>query len=327
MPKTSKNIVIFSEDMDPTTTLVMQWVLSLDFDVIRINKDDPNFQIVYLSTECVKIKTTYRSCLIKKGDVFWFRRAGAFSVFYTGKKNEKDVNSETFCFLERQEAWRALIYWGLRFGKCLDNPFKADVNKLDVLIKAEDLGIQIPAWILTGSRKELRLFAEKYDKIATKNFTTLQYTHKKKAVKILTGCLFPKDISNVPISFSPMIFQQYIEKKYELRCFLLCNRLYSMAIFSQQDDKTRIDFRNYNTQNPNRCHPYQLPLAIEKKIIRLAHLLGLDTASFDILIDRNDNLYFLEVNPVGQFGMVSYPCNYNLEKKIAEHLVSLANGL
>ncbi len=326
MSDISKNIVIFSEDMDPTTTLVMQWVLSLGFDVIRINKEDPNFQIVSLSTECIKIKTTYRSCLIKKGDVFWFRRAGAFSVFYTGKKSEKNVNRETFCFLERQDVWRSLLCWAIRFGKCLDNPFKANVNKLDVLIKAEDLGIQTPAWLLTGCREELRVFVGKYDKVAAKNFTTLQYTHKNKAVKILTGSLSSEDIPDVPISFPPMIFQQYIEKKYELRCFLFCNRLYSMAIFSQQDDKTKIDFRNYNAQKPNRCHPYELPSAIEKKIIRLARCLGLDTASFDILVDGNDDLYFLEVNPVGQFGMVSYPCNYNLEKKIAEHLVSLANG-
>jgi hypothetical protein len=30
---------------------------------------------------------------------------------------------------------------------------------------------------------------------------------------------------------------------------------------------------------------------------------------------------FLEVNPVGQFGMVSAPCNYHLEKKVAELLI------
>jgi hypothetical protein len=31
---------------------------------------------------------------------------------------------------------------------------------------------------------------------------------------------------------------------------------------------------------------------------------------------------FLEVNPIGQFGMVSAPCNYNLEKKIAQYLIN-----
>ena len=30
---------------------------------------------------------------------------------------------------------------------------------------------------------------------------------------------------------------------------------------------------------------------------------------------------FLEVNPEVQVGMVSYPCNYYLEKKLAEELI------
>jgi hypothetical protein len=30
---------------------------------------------------------------------------------------------------------------------------------------------------------------------------------------------------------------------------------------------------------------------------------------------------FLEVNPTGQYGMVSDPCNYYLDKKIAEYLI------
>jgi hypothetical protein len=35
----------------------------------------------------------------------------------------------------------------------------------------------------------------------------------------------------------------------------------------------------------------------------------------------NGDIYFLEVNPAGQFGMVSTPCNYYLEEKIAEVLL------
>ena len=44
------------------------------------------------------------------------------------------------------------------------------------------------------------------------------------------------------------------------------------------------------------------------------------TGSIDLLLDTENNYYFLEINPVGQFGMVSIPCNYNIEKKIAEYL-------
>ncbi len=53
--------------------------------------------------------------------------------------------------------------------------------------------------------------------------------------------------------------------------------------------------------------------------------LGLDTGSIVLIKSKDDQWYFLEVNPVGQFGMVSYPCNYYLERKIAEYLVQKNN--
>jgi D-alanine-D-alanine ligase-like ATP-grasp enzyme len=50
-------------------------------------------------------------------------------------------------------------------------------------------------------------------------------------------------------------------------------------------------------------------------------LTNLDCGSIDLIYSTDEKYYFLEVNPVGQFGMVSYPCNYQLEKKIAIELI------
>jgi len=50
--------------------------------------------------------------------------------------------------------------------------------------------------------------------------------------------------------------------------------------------------------------------------------INLDNGSIDIIVDNNGKYYFLEINPVGQFGMVSIPCNYYLEKKIANYLAT-----
>ena len=99
-----------------------------------------------------------------------------------------------------------------------------------------------------------------------------------------------------------------------------------MAIFSQKDNKTQEDFRNYNRTKPNRFVPYVLPDNICKSIIKLMKKMNLKTGSIDLIKSANDNkYYFLEINPSGQFGMVSKPCNYYLEKKMAEYLVHLNN--
>jgi glutathione synthase/RimK-type ligase-like ATP-grasp enzyme len=93
-----------------------------------------------------------------------------------------------------------------------------------------------------------------------------------------------------------------------------------MAIFSQGDNKTSLDFRRYNRSFENRKVPFQLPEIIEEKLNGLFNALNLNCGSIDLIFTSNDEYLFLEINPVGQFGMVSFPCNYHLEKIIAEYL-------
>jgi len=99
------------------------------------------------------------------------------------------------------------------------------------------------------------------------------------------------------------------------------NTFYPMAIFSQNDEKTKVDFRNYNLQRPNRKTPYELEKSIENKLYALVKEMGLTSGSLDLIRTIDDRYVFLEVNPIGQFGMTSTPCNYFLEEKIAKNLI------
>jgi D-alanine-D-alanine ligase-like ATP-grasp enzyme len=49
--------------------------------------------------------------------------------------------------------------------------------------------------------------------------------------------------------------------------------------------------------------------------------LPLTTGSLDFIRTPGGRHVFLEVNPAGQFAMVSLPCNYRLEKRVAEYLI------
>jgi D-alanine-D-alanine ligase-like ATP-grasp enzyme len=46
---------------------------------------------------------------------------------------------------------------------------------------------------------------------------------------------------------------------------------------------------------------------------------NMKSGSIDILVGKDKRYYFLEVNPIGQFYQVSYPCNFYLEKRIAKY--------
>jgi len=93
-----------------------------------------------------------------------------------------------------------------------------------------------------------------------------------------------------------------------------------MAIFSQSDAKTKVDFRNYNDEKPNRMVPYKLPCDIEKKIDVFMKKINLNNGSIDFILTEKNEYFFLEVNPAGQYGMIEQACFYGLDEKIAKIL-------
>lgn len=128
-------------------------------------------------------------------------------------------------------------------------------------------------------------------------------------------------IEELPDYFFPLLVQQYIPKELEIRSFYLGGVFYNAAIISQNDKKTICDFRNYNYEIPNRIIPVELPVLLEQKLSNLMKILNMDTGSIDIIFYKNE-YYFLEINPVGQFDMISYPCNYQLDRHIAKFLIT-----
>ena len=94
-----------------------------------------------------------------------------------------------------------------------------------------------------------------------------------------------------------------------------------MAIFSQGNQKTAIDFRNYDEVKRNRSVAFELPEDIKKKILHFMHEVELDTGSIDFILTPKKEYIFLEINPAGNIEMVSEPCNYYIEKRIAEQIL------
>ncbi len=94
-----------------------------------------------------------------------------------------------------------------------------------------------------------------------------------------------------------------------------------MCIFSQQNEATKIDFRNYDQIKPNRMIPYRLPENIKTTIHDFMDAIGMQCGSIDMILTPNNEYVFLEVNPVGQFQWVEKCCNFDLSKAIARVLI------
>jgi arsenate reductase-like glutaredoxin family protein len=201
-----------------------------------------------------------------------------------------------------------------------------NVEKPRQLTYAVQHDLRIPETLITNNKHDLSKFIAQHKSVITKPLAYPYTLHdpagKKKPKLSYTRAITEAELNNLPEVFSYGLFQKMIEKQYEIRTFYLNGKCWSMAIFSQASEQTKVDFRNYNLENRNRSVPFQLPEEMEDKIRQFMNTCGLNWGSLDFAVDKNDNFVFFEVNPQGQFGMVSNPCNYYLEKEIADFISS-----
>ncbi|MEO4005046.1 grasp-with-spasm system ATP-grasp peptide maturase [Flavobacterium sp. CAU 1735] len=322
-----KEIFIQSERNDLSTDDVIAWIYYLKKD-IKINTFLDDYHIDNLSVEMSntkKIEARINDKKLNHNSNVWYRR-GEFISFdkndVRNKEVHKKINTETIT--------PVLEFLNSGFSINLINKFDDNyASKLKMLNVALSLGIKIPDVLITGNNLELYQFTTKHKKVITKPIKNpyINFKFNSHSIKFSTRSklLTKDDLEEKESFFSPSFFQKYIEKKYEIRSFYSDGLFKSMAIFSQQNEKTKIDFRNYDRIRPNRCVPYLLPKTLERKLHKLMIQMGLNCGSFDIIVTPQNQYYFLEVNPIGQFQWVSLNCNYYIEKLIAKRLTKNGN--
>ncbi len=319
-------VLIFSDEYEVSTDDVIDWLLFQKTAFIRINETnqmrlkemkltDNNWQII-LSFGQIQID-------MDKINYYWYRR-GHFNLMHKPLETSDPninlaLNSQMIRGLTKIEE---LIHLKARAKKHIGSYIDNSINKLDVLQKAVNVGLKVPKTIVTCRRAAALDFCESnHNNIITKAISDrFQIDLPGMSYYANTILLTKEKINDFQETFSPTLFQECLKKKYELRIFYLDGACYSSVIFSQNDVKTSVDFRNYNHEKPNRVCPFILPVEIGLKITELMTSLRFSSGSIDIVVDINNEFIFLEVNPVGQFKQVSSPCNYYLEKIIAAQL-------
>lgn len=325
-------ILIFSTSQDPSTLDVIRWIRHLsDARVTRINADetysvdltfsDGDFQL-RVDDEAFRLADV-SSAWLRKGD-FWFR--GLFPPVAAPMSSV--LSSYLRQKLKREDRSLRDHFHHLLRSRCavLGSASGSSPNKLVVLEHARELGLRTPPFSVSTSRQYaqdlLASEATYVSKAMSDGLFLFDGNESKAGYFTFTEALDAHSLDGAGARMSPSFFQRYIEKRLELRIFFLDRTFLAVAIFSQADAQTRVDYRKYNLEKPNRVIPFQLPVDVEDKLARLNDRLGLNTGSIDMIVDRDGEYYFLEVNPVGQFGGLSESCNLAIERRIAERLLA-----
>lgn len=329
-------VLIFSESTCHTTSEVIEWLQHFGCNVLRLNHDDKAVKLKRIDihkNEIVVSTSDDQEVNLLDAKSVWYRRRGISNNFLNLQLERGQLDS---IFPEKGEAnyiyanvksevSKILEYVYIRtqeLNKSLGSHFNSDLNKLVVLEYAREVGLNIPQTVVLNDEQQTREFIEHAEKgVITKAISDgIYHFANLNAYYSYTEKITLDELDRADRPWFHSLFQSQIEKDIEIRAFFFDNTFYSMAIFSQRNAQTEVDFRKYDAVKPNRTVAYQLPQETEDQLRRLFAKLNLNTGSVDLILDKTGNYYFLEINPVGQFGMVSYPCNYQLEKKVAKYL-------
>jgi ATP-GRASP peptide maturase of grasp-with-spasm system len=321
---------------DNSTDCVQDWIYFLSRQkIVRANdyqqitsftyKLNDNIENVDFHTESYQFSTEEI-----KG--YWYRRGG---ISLDKIKNESIYPK--LGFFANKYIERDLKY----ISKVFENCFKSKLgginienenytNKIENLSIAKRVKLSVPDTIICTDWSALFEFSSIHKNIISKPIIfgsfafpisiTNQIFISSNVIKLNRNEIIEIKSNCGAGNFSPSLFQAYVEKKFELRIFYLNGKCYAMAIFSQANEKTKIDFRNYDYERPNRCVPYSLPLEISQKIIAFMNKANLNCGSIDMIYSVDNKYVFLEVNPIGQYQWLTNNCNYFIDRLIAQTL-------
>jgi len=323
-------ILIISDSTDQTTDDVIDWIHLKKKKFYRV---DFEYLVKYLNIQ-FSLSANFSNVILTDKqstgttlniDAIWFRKDDHIEVptfehfdFYENEVFKNRIEKETLTI--KRVIFDAASFTGVIGLSGYNRSYK--LSKIEFLKLARDVGLKVPDTIITNSKKCLIDFKQKVKRVISKatNENLFLISKKYGAHFQYTHEVSDENIQQFPNKFFPSLFQELIEKDYEIRTFYIDGKIFSICIFSQVDEATSIDFRASNYSNMNRVVPFLLPQEITSLIRELMKKAEINIGCIDLLRSLTGDYYFLEVNPNGEFGMVSKPGNYYLEKEVANFL-------
>lgn len=311
-------ILIISQHFEATTDQIIEWLLFKEKKFFRVNENNfvEEIQIKNLEEPVVLHFSCGKVLDFKLIESFFYRRGDFKYNFRKLNITCEEVNVVVESLRSEWQRVKEYLYTVLERKHFIGNISSNDINKLSVLYEAQRIGLNTPRTFIVSNKQSYE--ENKFPVTITKTIhNVLHFKHEETLYFNRTEICNSDQFTN---SFFPSLFQEYVSKKFEIRSFYIGGKFYSMAIFSQQNKRTEVDFRNYDFTDLNNRVPFRLPRDVEDKLHQLMQRFNLNTGSIDLIYTKDNRFVFLEINPAGQFGMVSSPCNYYLEKLLANQL-------
>ena len=188
-------------------------------------------------------------------------------------------------------------------------------NKLLQMEVASSLGFNVPDTVVTNNPGEALSFRERIGDLIVKSIAPESLMIEGKVHLFYTTYIRKNeelDLSGLCVS--PTIFQQVVAKTHDLRVTVVGNEVFACKIEVKGSLSEEIDWRKGIGSNDLVYSPLDLDEEISMKCVALTSALGILFSAIDLAVDKDGKVWFLEVNPNGQWGFVEENTGLSISK-------------
>lgn len=197
-------------------------------------------------------------------------------------------------------------------------------SKYNQLTTAKAAGFRTPRTIISNDPERVRAFVGQYKACIVKPLSTMSWREDDGLLTLPTSTITLEDCSeDFALQSCPMVYQELVEKAYELRVIVFGDDLLCVRLDTQHGDRYRTDWRLSGTAGLNLLEVESRP-ELARNVRRFCDLAGIVHGSFDFAVTPDDDLVFFEVNEQGQTLWIE-ECNSDI--KILDRLVQFLAAL
>ncbi len=300
--KAMKNILIITSSYDKTIDYIIEKFSSTKF--IRLNVDElDKYKISIISNP--RYIVSLKSSEYEIDNLFESIHSIYYRKLFLPNLENYDKNYHTYM---QKEIYSFIVGLVDSFqGKVLTRPsiLRKVENKIFQLKVSIDLGFLLPNSLITNDNTQANKF--NVSKIIAKPLSTGKLTN----TTAIHSNLITENVED--IALTPIYFQEYIKKDYELRITVIKDVFYCVKIIADN----KIDWRE--GEDNNLYELIDTPEIVKQECLDFLRACGLEFGAFDYIVS-DGKYYFLECNPNGQWLWLELKLGLDISKSIVEYL-------
>lgn len=320
-------IVIVTDSNEPNVPAVLEYLCGEK--VFRLDTDSliGSLLTMRIKGSQMRLVLARETEIVSAANIksIWYRRPGEVSI------SSPELTTEAKRFAEKETQRFLMAAWYSHMTKniiWMNHPLnlrKIELNKPLQLQTASRAGLQIPGTLITNDRKAAQEFIKHCrGRVIMKTCGNSAISSESgEPLGVFTNLVSREDLDQFgdDLKYAPVIFQNYVSKRLELRITVVGRKIFSCAIHSQDSPVTKIDWRHYDLEKVKH-EPYQLPEDVSAKLLRCMKIWGLQFGAIDMILTPDGEYIFLEINPSGQWGWIEGLTGMPISRAIAEFLSS-----